>query len=61
MCDQLYSPSTEKSIHPLDHELGIEWPQIEPQLISDRDLAAPSFKESQEMLSEAFQALAGFK
>lgn len=40
-----YNPKTEKGFRFDDKEVGIEWPVQDP-IVSDRDLKAPSFKES---------------
>lgn len=52
LCSTGYSPGREHGIHPLDPEVGIEWPThgrdgspLTPQL-SDKDLAAPSLAEA---------------
>ena len=45
LCSATYSPTREHSVHPLDPDLGIEWPTEAPQL-SDRDAAAPSLAEA---------------
>jgi dTDP-4-dehydrorhamnose 3,5-epimerase len=45
LCSATYSPTREHSVHPLDPDLGIEWPTGSPQL-SDRDAAAPSLAEA---------------
>lgn len=51
LCSSPYAPEREHAIHPLDPELGIEWPQtnrageaLEP-LLSGKDAAAPSLAE----------------
>ena len=48
LCSTRYSPGREHGIHPLDPEIGIDWPTtardgspLTPQL-SEKDLAAPS-------------------
>jgi len=41
LCSETYAPTREHTIHPLDPDLGIEWPVPEP-LLSARDGAAPS-------------------
>ena len=41
LCSATYNPTGEHAVHPLDPELGIEWPADAPQL-SARDAAAPS-------------------
>lgn len=38
-----YSPSHEFEIHPLDPDIGIEWP-ISDIILSNKDAAAPSFR-----------------
>ncbi|MBR7833961.1 dTDP-4-dehydrorhamnose 3,5-epimerase family protein [Actinospica durhamensis] len=40
-----YNPTAEHSVHPLDPDLGIEWPTDTP-LLSARDDAAPSLAEA---------------
>ena len=41
LCSETYNPAGERAVHPLDPDLGIDWPADAPQL-SDRDAAAPS-------------------
>jgi dTDP-4-dehydrorhamnose 3,5-epimerase len=46
LCSDVFNPSRERGIHPLDPELGIEWPAgIEPDL-SKRDSTAPTLAEA---------------
>src|SRR3954453_7721034 len=52
LCSTGYSPGREHGIHPLDPEVGIDWPTIgrdgralTPQM-SDKDLVAPSLSEA---------------
>ncbi|GAA5001821.1 dTDP-4-dehydrorhamnose 3,5-epimerase [Kitasatospora paranensis] len=45
LCSETYNPVGEHAVHPLDPELGIDWPAGTPQL-SDRDAAAPSLAEA---------------
>ncbi|GIF67387.1 DTDP-4-dehydrorhamnose 3,5-epimerase RmlC [Asanoa ishikariensis] len=45
LCSTGYNPTGEHTIHPLDPELGIEWPTDAP-ILSARDEAAPSLKEA---------------
>jgi len=45
LCSATYSPGHEHSVHPLDPDLGIDWPAEIPQL-SDRDAAAPSLADA---------------
>jgi dTDP-4-dehydrorhamnose 3,5-epimerase len=37
-----YDPAREHGVHPLDPELGIDWPDDVPAVISRKDTAAPS-------------------
>jgi dTDP-4-dehydrorhamnose 3,5-epimerase len=52
LCSTGYSPGREHGIHPLDPEVGIEWPTVgrngEPlePLLSDKDVAAPGLSEA---------------
>ncbi|GAA0278451.1 dTDP-4-dehydrorhamnose 3,5-epimerase family protein [Cryptosporangium japonicum] len=41
LCSETFAPTREHAIHPLDPDLGIQWPVDEPQL-SAKDAAAPS-------------------
>jgi len=52
LCSTGYSPGREHGIHPLDPEVGIDWPTtgrdgspLTPQL-SDKDVVAPSLSEA---------------
>ncbi|MEU8921668.1 dTDP-4-dehydrorhamnose 3,5-epimerase [Kitasatospora sp. NPDC048545] len=45
LCSETYNPTGEHSVHPLDPDLGIEWPAEQP-LLSARDEAAPSLAEA---------------
>ena len=47
LCSTTYSPEREHGVHPLDAELGIDWPVATP-LLSDRDAAAPTLAEAAE-------------
>ncbi|NLU78326.1 dTDP-4-keto-6-deoxy-D-glucose epimerase [Micromonospora sp. HNM0581] len=40
-CSTTYNPSAEHAVHPLDEQIGIDWPTTGPQL-SARDAAAPT-------------------
>ena len=44
LCSTTYNPSGEHAVHPLDEELGIEWPARVPKL-SARDAAAPTLAQ----------------
>ncbi|MEV0002183.1 dTDP-4-dehydrorhamnose 3,5-epimerase family protein [Micromonospora sp. NPDC050980] len=41
LCSATYRPAAEHTVHPLDRDLGIDWPVGRP-LLSARDAAAPS-------------------
>ncbi len=41
-----WAPQTERSIIWDDPDLGINWPVDDPPLLSDKDAAAPSFKDA---------------
>ncbi|MFJ9693496.1 dTDP-4-dehydrorhamnose 3,5-epimerase [Kitasatospora sp. NPDC101183] len=45
VCSETYNPTGEHAVHPLDPDLGIEWPTDAPQL-SARDAAAPTLAEA---------------
>jgi dTDP-4-dehydrorhamnose 3,5-epimerase len=45
LCSQTYAPGREHSVHPLDADLGIEWPADSP-VVSHRDAAAPTLAEA---------------
>ncbi|MET9785568.1 dTDP-4-dehydrorhamnose 3,5-epimerase [Streptomyces canus] len=46
LCSEGYAPGREHGIHPLDPELGIEWPADVEPLLSDKDAAAPTLAEA---------------
>lgn len=52
LCSTGYSPGREHGIHPLDPEVGIEWPTVARDgspltpLLSEKDLVAPSLSEA---------------
>ncbi|WP_439654494.1 dTDP-4-dehydrorhamnose 3,5-epimerase family protein [Streptacidiphilus neutrinimicus] len=46
LCSEMYNPSGEHGIHPLDPALGIAWPAKRPQL-SAKDEAAPTLAEAE--------------
>ena len=41
----MYDPDEEKGFRYNDPDIGIEWPQVAPPLLSARDLNAPYFRE----------------
>ncbi|GIJ32768.1 dTDP-4-dehydrorhamnose 3,5-epimerase family protein [Micromonospora sediminimaris] len=45
LCSTTYNPSAEHTVHPLDRELGIDWPTTGAQL-SARDAAAPTLAQA---------------
>ena len=48
LCSEGYAPEREHGVHPLDPEIGIEWPEgIEP-LLSPMDEQAPTLAEARE-------------
>ncbi len=47
LCSETYSPTGEHGLHPLDPELGIEWPVAAP-ILSERDAVAPTLAEALE-------------
>ncbi|MEU9553952.1 dTDP-4-dehydrorhamnose 3,5-epimerase [Streptomyces fumanus] len=47
LCSTGYAPGREHGVHPLDPDLGIDWPGgIEP-VLSEKDAAAPSLAEAE--------------
>ena len=44
-CSETFNPTGEHSVHPLDPDLGIDWPAGTP-LLSDRDAAAPGLADA---------------
>ena len=48
LCSEVYSPTREFGIHPLDPEIGIEWPAGVTPVLSPKDDAAPSLMEALE-------------
>ncbi|MEU5906782.1 dTDP-4-dehydrorhamnose 3,5-epimerase [Micromonospora sp. NPDC047467] len=47
LCSATYNPTGEHGVHPLDEELGIDWPADVP-LLSARDDAAPTLAQARE-------------
>ncbi|MFY1631956.1 dTDP-4-dehydrorhamnose 3,5-epimerase [Solwaraspora sp. WMMB335] len=45
LCSTTYNPTAEHGVHPLDPEIGVEWPVPTPQL-SARDDAAPTLAQA---------------
>jgi dTDP-4-dehydrorhamnose 3,5-epimerase len=48
LCSEVYAPSREHGIHPLDPDIGIEWPAESTAVLSPKDDAAPSLTEARE-------------
>ncbi|MBB2913044.1 dTDP-4-dehydrorhamnose 3,5-epimerase [Streptosporangium becharense] len=46
LCSEGYAPEREHGLHPLDPELGIEWPAGVAPLLSEKDAAAPTLGEA---------------
>ncbi|MDH6223390.1 MULTISPECIES: dTDP-4-dehydrorhamnose 3,5-epimerase [Streptomyces] len=46
LCSTGYAPGREHGVHPLDPELGIEWPAGVEPVLSEKDAAAPSLAEA---------------
>jgi dTDP-4-dehydrorhamnose 3,5-epimerase len=44
-CSTVYNPAAEHAVHPLDPELGIQWPVAAP-VLSGRDAAAPRLADA---------------
>ncbi|HXS65767.1 MAG TPA: dTDP-4-dehydrorhamnose 3,5-epimerase [Streptosporangiaceae bacterium] len=42
LCSTFYDPHREHAVHPLDPEIGIEWPIDTAPILSDKDQDAPS-------------------
>jgi dTDP-4-dehydrorhamnose 3,5-epimerase len=52
LCSEGYAPAREHGVHPLDADVGIEWPSVARDgspvspLLSDKDAAAPTLREA---------------
>ena len=46
LCSEVYSPVREHGVHPLDPEIGIEWPAGMTPVLSLKDDAAPALTEA---------------
>jgi dTDP-4-dehydrorhamnose 3,5-epimerase len=44
-CSEGYSPGREHGVHPLDADIGIQWPDDVVPLLSPKDAAAPGLKQ----------------
>jgi len=45
LCSTPYAPGREHGVHPLDPDLGIEWPPGTEPVLSPKDAAAPTLEE----------------
>jgi dTDP-4-dehydrorhamnose 3,5-epimerase len=48
LCSEVYSPTREHGINPLDPDLAIAWPDDVPPLLSPKDVAAPGLHEARD-------------
>src|SRR6202453_1422363 len=46
LCSAPYSPGREHGVHPLDPDLGIEWPADTEAVLSEKDAAAPTLEQA---------------
>ncbi|WP_231330108.1 dTDP-4-dehydrorhamnose 3,5-epimerase [Actinomadura graeca] len=46
LCSEPYTPSREHGVHPLDPEIGIEWPSDVEPVLSPKDAEAPTLEEA---------------
>jgi dTDP-4-dehydrorhamnose 3,5-epimerase len=46
LCSTPYSPGREHGVHPLDPDIGIEWPADARPVLSAKDAAAPTLEEA---------------
>ena len=46
LCSTPYSPGREHGVHPLDPDIGIEWPADTEPVLSAKDAAAPTLEEA---------------
>ena len=46
LCSTPYAPGREHGVHPLDPDLGIEWPGGAETILSNKDAAAPSLAQA---------------
>ena len=48
LCSEGYAPSREHGVHPLDPEIGIQWPVDCEIVLSSKDAAAPTLAEAKD-------------
>ena len=46
LCSTPYSPGREHGVHPLDPDIGIEWPADTEPVLSGKDAAAPTLEQA---------------
>jgi dTDP-4-dehydrorhamnose 3,5-epimerase len=46
LCSTPYAPGREHGVHPLDPDIGIDWPADVPTILSDKDASAPSLADA---------------
>ena len=46
LCSAPYSPGREHGVHPLDPDIGIEWPTGTEPVLSPKDAAAPTLEQA---------------
>jgi len=57
-----YAPAREHGIHPLDPEIGIDWPDPGKLILSDRDAAAPTLEQARrEGLLPGYAAIQAYR
>jgi len=62
LCSEGYQPDREHGIHPLDPDLGIEWPDGLPFLMSPKDAEAPTLASAARSgLLPAYERCAAFR
>lgn len=49
LCSSTWSPGAAYQITPLDPELDLPWPTDVPPVLSEKDLAAPSLRQAEEL------------
>ncbi|WP_075735158.1 dTDP-4-dehydrorhamnose 3,5-epimerase [Streptomyces acidiscabies] len=49
LCSEGYAPQRERGLHPLDAELGVEWPVSGEPELSAKDAEAPTLAEAKEL------------
>jgi len=48
LCSTPYSPGREHGVHPLDPDIGIEWPADAKPVLSGKDAAAPTLEQARQ-------------